>query len=249
MTLYASNDSNAQPHKQPITPNAMQTDEANKTKDIHLSRQINQTKPTATGNQPTLTIGVLGDSLSAGYGIKAEDGWVALLSQKLQQQSIKAKVINASVSGATTDAGLNMQAGLMTRLPNIVILELGANDGLQGKPLDLIEHNLRLLITRSQKAGAKVLILGVQLPPNLGKRYTQPFFALYAKLANEQNTALVPFFLEGVAGNSYYMQSDGLHPNAKAQPLILNNVWPSLNTLIKQVFHEKTLNTQRLPPL
>lgn len=192
-----------------------------------------------TNAQPKLTIGVLGDSLSAGYGIKAEDGWVALLSQKLQQQGIEANIVNGSVSGATTDAGLQMQAGLLASAPDIMILELGANDGLQGKPLGLIEHNLSVLITNAQKAGAKVLVLGVHLPPNLGKRYTQPFFEQYAKLASQHNTALVPFFLEGIAGEPQFMQSDGLHPNAKAQPLILKNIWPSLHALITQISERK----------
>ena len=197
-----------------------------------------------TNAQPKLTIGVLGDSLSAGYGIKAEEGWVALLAQKLQQEGFNAKVINTSVSGATTDAGLQMQAGLMAGAPDIIILELGANDGLQGKPLGFIEHNLSVLITNAQKAGAKVLLLGVHLPPNLGKRYTQPFFEQYAKLASKHNTELVPFFLEGVAGEPQFMQSDGLHPNAKAQPLILNNIWPSLHTLITQVLERKISQPQ-----
>lgn len=220
MTLYANNDSNAQPKV---------SSSANTTLNMHNSQIVKTDKSTST-----LTIAVLGDSLSAGYGIKAQEGWVALLSQKLQQEEIKAAVINGSVSGATTDAGLSMQAGLIARAPDIMIIELGANDGLQGKPLGLIEHNLSTLITNAQKADAKVLLLGVHLPPNLGKRYTQPFFAQYAKLAKQHNTALVPFFLEGVAGKPEYMQNDGLHPNAKAQLIILNNIWPSLQPLIAQ---------------
>ncbi len=182
-----------------------------------------------------VTIAVLGDSLSAGYGIKIDESWVALLKHQLTQKGIAAKVINGSVSGATTDAGLQMQVGLLQNAPDIVILALGANDGLQGKPLALIEQNLSVLISRAQSAGAKVLLLGVQLPPNLGRRYTEPFFAQYSALAQQYNTARVPFFLEGVAGVPALMQADGLHPNAQAQPLILNNIWPVLEALITQV--------------
>ncbi|WP_394202682.1 arylesterase [Marinagarivorans algicola] len=202
----------------------------NNSSDQHLSHEGSAVAPVSP-----ITIGVLGDSLSAGYGIKTEQGWVTLLQHQLKQAGIAAKVINSSVSGATTDAGLQMQAGLLQNAPDIVILALGANDGLQGKPLALIEQNLSVLISRAQSAGAKVLLLGIQLPPNLGRRYTEPFFAQYRTLAQQYNIARVPFFLEGVAGVPDLMQTDGLHPNAQAQPLILNNIWPVLQTLIAQV--------------
>ncbi|HEY7773027.1 MAG TPA: arylesterase [Marinagarivorans sp.] len=198
---------------------------------------LNSSEPGAGTNrngaeQGEVVIGILGDSLSAGYGLKPKQSWPDLLAERLKGHPYHAKIINASVSGATTDAGLQMQQGLLRQQPDIVIIELGANDGLQGKPLPLIAQNLATLITNAQSAGARVLLLGVRIPPNLGRRYTEPFFTQYQTLATQHQVALVPFFLEGVAGDASLMQADGLHPNAAAQAKILGNVWPALEPLL-----------------
>lgn len=177
------------------------------------------------------TIVVLGDSLSAAYGLRSDQGWVAALEDKLAQEFIEAQVINASISGATTTAGLQRLPSLLARhQPSWVILQLGANDGLQGKPVAHIRKNLNQLIELSQDSGAQVALLGVRLPPNLGARYTEPFFAMYAELAEEHHLPLVPFLLEGVAGDNTLMQGDGLHPQANAKDIIFNNVWLELKT-------------------
>ncbi|MFL0800666.1 MAG: arylesterase [Agarilytica sp.] len=178
---------------------------------------------------------ILGDSLSAAYKLAAEEGWVHLLQERLDRDGLPFSVVNASVSGATTAAGLQiLPNALSAHEPAFVLIELGANDGLQGKPVPYISRNLSSLITQSQEAGAKVVLLGIQLPPNFGSRYTQPFFAQYAALAKEFGLPLVPFLLEGVAGNADLMMRDGLHPQAKAQSLVFENVWPVLSPLLQQ---------------
>lgn len=176
---------------------------------------------------------VLGDSLSAAYNMAPEQGWVYLLQQRVQRENLPIKVINASVSGATTAAGLQiLPAALSKHTPQIVVLELGANDGLQGKPLNYIRANLQRLIQLCKNAGAEVLLLGVRIPPNYGDAYALPFFNQYAELADQYELAYLPFFLEGVAGQPDLMMADGLHPRAEAQALILENVWPSLAPLL-----------------
>lgn len=173
---------------------------------------------------------VLGDSLSAAYGIQIQEGWVYQLSLKLKDSY---RVINASISGETTDGGLRSLPGLLEKYhPEIVIIELGANDGLRGFPIDVIEKNLRQLVTLSKAITDKVLLLGIHIPPNYGKAYTEAFHKLFEKIANEHSIARVPFFLDGVATDKSLMQDDGLHPNAKAQPIILDTVWPALEPLL-----------------
>jgi len=177
------------------------------------------------------TLLIVGDSLSAAYNLAEQQGWVYLLQQRLAQSEAYQhyNVINASVGGATSAAALQrLPALLKTHQPDLVILEIGANDGLQGKPVPYITNNLKQLIEQSINSGADVILVGIRLPPNFGKRYTEPFFAQYAALAEEYQLPLVPFLLEGVAGNNALMQADRLHPTAKAQPLILDNVWPIL---------------------
>jgi acyl-CoA thioesterase I len=177
------------------------------------------------------TILVMGDSLSAGYGIKVEEGWVTLLQQELAKQ---AKVINASVSGETTSGGLTrLPAVLSQHKPDIVIIELGGNDGLRGQQLKIMQENLQTMISASQAAGAKIILAGMQIPTNYGPRYTKEFRETYAILAEENNTALIPFLLDGVATQRNLMQQDGIHPTAEAQPLILKNVLPVLMPLIQ----------------
>ncbi len=179
--------------------------------------------------QPTIL--VFGDSLSAAYGIPREAGWVNLLQQELQRSHPQYQVINASISGETATGGRQrIAAALRQHRPAIIILELGTNDGLRGAPIADIETNLTTLIQQSRKAHAKVLLLGMQLPPNYGADYTARFKALYPKLAQRYHVALVPFFLEGVAPEQF--QADNLHPIAQAQPRILQNVIQRLEPLL-----------------
>jgi len=172
------------------------------------------------------TILVLGDSLSAAHGIAQNQGWVTLMVQRLTQKTPPWKVINASISGETTSGGLTrLPALLATHKPQWVLIELGANDGLRGLQLKIMRQNLQRMIEFSQQSGAKVLLVGMMLPPNYGFTYTTPFTAMYQQLAEEQHLPLVPFLLDGVANDPRLMQYDGLHPNAAAQPVILENVW------------------------
>lgn len=190
--------------------------------------------PTTANAQEKPTILVLGDSLSAGYNIDVEQGWVELLNQKLQQEGYPHTVINGSISGDTTTQGLLRLPTLLEQHdPEIVIIELGGNDALRGTAPNLIKRNLSKLIDTSKRSGAEVLLLGIQIPPNYGQRYAQAFFDNYAQLANEKKVKLVPFFLENVGGNDDLMQDDGIHPNVKAQPLLLDNIWPQLESQIK----------------
>lgn len=174
------------------------------------------------------TIMVLGDSLSAGYGIQPQQGWVALLQKRLDQQYPKQhKVVNASVSGETTSGALARLPKLLTTYkPNIVIVELGGNDGLRGQPPQQVENNLARIIQYSQKANAKVIVLGMKMPPNYGTAYQKAFENTYKTVSQKYKVTLMPFFLKDVAGNSALMQKDLIHPNAKAQPILLNNTYP-----------------------
>ncbi len=177
---------------------------------------------------------ILGDSLSAGYGINVEDGWVRLLENRLNDKAPNSyKVINASISGNTTSMGAGRLPKLLrTHKPNIVIIELGGNDGLQGHPLKLMRTNLSNMIELSQAANAKVLLAGIQIPPNYGKRYADEFFASFGLIAEKYNVALVPFMLDDIAIHPELMQPDGVHPKAKAQPKLLDNIWLHLEKLL-----------------
>lgn len=177
---------------------------------------------------------VWGDSLSAAYRMPEEQGWVALLQDKLQAEEQPWQVVNGSVSGETTDGGLaRLPAMLASTEPDIVILELGGNDGLRGLPVSNIRENLTRMIELSQAAGARVLLAGIQIPPNYGQRYTAPFYAQFTELAKQYDLALIPFLLEGIADNSALMQNDGIHPTAEAQPMVLDIVWPVLLEMIE----------------
>ncbi len=179
------------------------------------------------------TVLVLGDSLSAEYGIARGSGWVALLQKRLQTQKIDAKVINASISGETTSGGATRLPALLKKhRPAVLVIELGGNDGLRGLSLAATEANLRNMIKAGQDAGARVLLIGMHMPPNYGARYAESFHALYGKLARERKTALVPFFLEGIATREEMFQADRIHPTAAAHPLLLDNVWPALQPLL-----------------
>tara|TARA_R110002072_G_scaffold301164_1_gene480170 strand:- start:32652 stop:33326 length:675 start_codon:yes stop_codon:yes gene_type:complete len=176
---------------------------------------------------------VFGDSLSAAYRMDEADGWVALLQERLKHEELDYHVVNGSVSGETTAGGLaRLPAVLKSSKPDLVLLELGGNDGLRGLPVRTIRQNLRQMIELSQAAGARVLLTGIQIPPNYGPRYTEPFYAQYEELAGEYGLTLIPFLLEGIAENSALMQDDGIHPTAEAQPMIVDNVWPVLIDLL-----------------
>ncbi|MDO5289549.1 MAG: arylesterase [Pseudomonadota bacterium] len=180
---------------------------------------------------------VLGDSLSAEYGIARGSGWVALLEKKLAAEKIAAQVVNASISGDTTSGGRSRLPALLARhRPAVVVIELGSNDALRGLPLEMTEANLSAMTRAAQQAGAQVLLAGMQMPPNYGASYGQRFAALYPKVAQAEKAALVPFFLKGVADRPNALelfQSDRIHPTAAAHPVILDNMWPELRKLLK----------------
>ncbi|GMQ75618.1 MAG: arylesterase [Gammaproteobacteria bacterium] len=176
---------------------------------------------------------VLGDSLSSAYGIDVDSGWVQLLQKRLQERQAGYRVVNASISGDTTSGGAaRLPRALAKHRPEIVIVELGGNDGLRGLPLSVTRANLERIIVDSQTAGARVLLLGMRLPPNYGPAYTNAFHAIYQELADRYDAARVPFLLEGIGGVDELMQADGIHPRAEAQPLMLDNVWPYLKPLL-----------------
>lgn len=176
---------------------------------------------------------VFGDSLSAAYGIEVQDGWVALLQQRLRAQGEPHTVVNASVSGETTAGGrARLPALLAQQRYAVVVLELGGNDGLRGLSLRQTEDNLRAMIRAAQGSGARVLLIGMRLPPNYGTTYTEAFAAIYPRLARELGVALVPFLLSEVATDPALMQPDRIHPRAEAQPRLLDTVWPALVPLL-----------------
>ena len=176
------------------------------------------------------TLLILGDSLSAGYGIAEDDAWPSLLQEKLVRNGSQIKVINASISGDTTRGGLNRVSRLLEKhQPRLVMLELGANDGLRGIPAAHAGQNLRAIIEKSIAAGARVLLFEMKIPPNYGQAFTEQYQAIYDELAQLEQVTLVPFFLADVIFKPNMMQSDGLHPTAAAQPLLLEHVWPFVN--------------------
>nr|WP_324730846.1 arylesterase [Pseudomonas sp. IT1137] len=179
------------------------------------------------------TVLVVGDSISAAFGLDTRQGWVALLEKRLAEQGYEHQVVNASISGDTSAGGAARLPGLLVEhQPNLVILELGGNDGLRGQAPDQLQQNLASMIEQAHDAGARVLLLGMRLPPNYGIRYTTAFAQVFATLAQEKRVAFVPFFLEGVGGVPEMMQRDGLHPAAVAQSVLLENLWPALQPLL-----------------
>lgn len=178
---------------------------------------------------------VLGDSISASYGLSVDQGWVSLLQQKLKTQEFPYQIHNESISGDTTAGGLaRIDKALSTHQPDLVLLQLGANDGLRGLSPVNMKNNLAEIIRRSQKSGAQVLLLSMRLPPNYGKRYIDLFYNVYVQLAEEMTIAFVPFVLQDIALHKELMQQDGLHPNIKAQPLIAEKVWEYLQPLLSK---------------
>ncbi|MGE6793065.1 arylesterase [Pseudomonas guineae] len=179
------------------------------------------------------TVLVVGDSISAAFGLDTRQGWVTLLEKRLIEQNFDHQVVNASISGDTSAGGAARLPALLTEhQPELVIIELGGNDGLRGQPPAQLQQNLAAMVQQSQKIGAKVLILGMRLPPNYGVRYTTAFAEVFPKVASETGADLVPFVLEGIGGVPSMVQSDGIHPTAEAQPRLLDNVWPMLKPLL-----------------
>jgi len=184
-------------------------------------------------DQPAIL--VVGDSLSAGYGIDIEQGWVALLEQRLQTQGYGYRVVNASVSGETSGGA----RGRLTKLlelhrPAVVILEIGANDGLRGLPVAQTKDNIVTMVMQVKSTGARVLLAGMQMPPNYGVKYTQEFAAVFSGVARQEKQPLIPFFLDGIALDMQLVQADGLHPTAAAQPRLLDNVWRYLQPMLRK---------------
>lgn len=176
---------------------------------------------------------VVGDSLSAEYGLPRGTGWVQLLADRLRDRGSDYRVVNASISGETTSGGRSrLPALLKQHRPKIVVLELGANDGLRGLPLNVMKDNLSAMIRMAEAAGAKLLLTGIRVPPNYGRDYSERFFGIYATLAREHKVALAPFLLEGFADSLDLFQADRVHPTVEAQPRILDNVWPALRPLL-----------------
>ena len=184
--------------------------------------------PAASAAEPPVLL-ILGDSLSAGYGMAREQSWVSLLETRLQEQGFSYRVLNSSISGDTSQGGLTRLPRLLDRYqPKIVIIELGANDGLRGIDPAVTRGNIASMIRQSQATGARVLLAGIKLPPNYGSEYLQQFESIYGDLASEFGTLLVPFFMDGIAFEPDLLQADNIHPNEKGQPLLLDNVWAVL---------------------
>ncbi|MGE0098618.1 MAG: arylesterase [Hydrogenophaga sp.] len=185
---------------------------------------------------PAPAILVVGDSLSAEYGLKRGTGWVALLEERLKREKVQARVVNASISGDTTSGGRSRLAALLRQhKPAVVVIELGGNDALRGLPNHMTRDNLAAMARSSREAGAKVLLLGMEMPPNYGAKYAQEFRQVFTTVAQAEKAALVPFFLKGVADTqdpTALFQSDRIHPNEQAQPLMRDNVWPELRKLL-----------------
>ena len=180
------------------------------------------------------TVLVWGDSLSAGYGLRPQQAWPALLEKKIADARLPHKVINASISGETTAGGRSrLPAALQTHRPSLVVIELGANDGLRGLPVATMSTNLQAMIDASREAGAKVLLIGMRMPPNYGPDYTTRFEKAFQDLARTNKLRLVPFMMEGFADQRAYFQQDGIHPVADAQPLILDTIWRELKPLLR----------------
>jgi acyl-CoA thioesterase I len=176
---------------------------------------------------------IFGDSLSAEYGLKRSTGWVSLLQDRLKSEGFPHRIINASISGETTAGGLSRLAGLVKKhQPAAVVIQLGANDGLRGLPVSQTERNLKRMLEISTANGAKAVIVGIRVPPNYGAQYTTQFDNLFTKLGQQTNTPVVPFFFEGFAEKTDFFQADGIHPNEKAQPMMLNIVWPALKPVL-----------------
>lgn len=192
------------------------------------------------------TVLVFGDSLSAGYGIDVDRSWTALLQSRLEAQGYEHRVINASISGETTEGGkTRIGQALRNFAPDVVVLELGGNDGLRGFPPAVMKENLRNIIETSRSAGAEVVLLGIRIPPNYGSRYTEAFERVYKELADELDVPWIAFFMDGVALQDSLMQDDGIHPNEEAQPILLDNAWPVIRAALGSAEQVSTTDAGR----
>ena len=179
------------------------------------------------------TVLIFGDSLSAGYGIDVDQSWAALLQARLEEQGYEHRVVNASISGETTEGGAERIGPALTNFePALIILELGGNDGLRGFPPERMRGNLEKIITASKASGAAVVLLGIRIPSNYGPRYTQAFESVFRETAEALDVPWIEFFMEGIALDDELMQADGIHPNAAAQPMLLDNAWPIIETAL-----------------
>jgi len=202
---------------------------------VHAStpRTAGQTAVTAKQDVSSPVLLVMGNSLSAGYGMAVDATWVALLQRRLKDQGYDYHVVNASISGETTAGALSrLPRALSLHSPAVVVLELGGNDGLRGLPIRQIRENFQAMIEQSQAAGARVVLVGIRMPPNYGATYADQFHALYTQLARQYGMPLVDFFLDGVAQDPALMLPDDIHPNAAAQPRLLDNLWPALRAVL-----------------
>jgi acyl-CoA thioesterase I len=202
---------------------------------LTMSMSVSTTALAAEGAPKTVL--VMGDSLSAEYGLPRGTGWVALLAERLRTEKLEASIVNASISGDTTSGGRSRLGALLARYqPEVVIIELGGNDALRGMPLGQTEDNLTAMLLAAQQSGAKVLLLGMEVPPNYGRDYATRFTGLFDKVAKTHKAALVPLMLKGIADDpdpTRWFQPDRIHPLAQAHPIILNNLWPALKKLLK----------------
>jgi acyl-CoA thioesterase I len=197
-----------------------------------LPAQAQDVKPTQKKSDANILI--VGDSLSAEYGLVRGKGWVALLGSRLTERGVKHQIVNASISGETTSGGRTRFNDLLQKhKPNYVVLQLGANDALRGLPITQTEANLKSMVVDAKKMGASVVIIGIQIPPNYGKSYTEAFKVIFPNIATEQKTDLVPFMLEGFADKPEFFQKDRIHPNESAHPIILNLIWPAIAKAMK----------------
>ncbi len=188
---------------------------------------------TAAQADDTPTVLIFGDSLSAGYGLDVDQSWGALLQQRLEEQGYEHRVVNASISGETTEGGATqIDSAIATFSPQLIILELGGNDGLRGFPPARIKANLLAIAERARASGAGVVLLGIRIPTNYGSRYTQAFEAVYGEVATELGIEWIEFFMEGVALNDELLQEDRIHPNEDAQPILLDNAWPVIRATL-----------------
>jgi len=201
---------------------------------VHVAAAWLMVAAAASAHSAPKTVLVLGDSLSAEYGLARGTGWVALAEKKVRDLKLDAEIVNASVSGETTSGGRSRLRALLTKhKPALVVIELGANDGLRGLPVAAAQANLKAMADTAGKSGAKVMLVGMRIPPNYGRDYSDKFYAMYGTLSRELKAPLVPFMLDGVAEKTEMFQPDRLHPLAEAHPTILNNIWPVLEKSIK----------------
>jgi acyl-CoA thioesterase-1 len=181
------------------------------------------------------TVLIFGDSLSAGYGIDVDQSWTTLLQERLQKQGYEHRVVNASISGETTEGGATrIYSAIETFEPDVIVLELGGNDGLRGFPPSRMKSNLEKIVRTSKESGAEVVLLGITIPPNYGRKYIEMFEDVYRQVAEEHDVPWIEFFMEGVALDEELMQGDGIHPNAAAQPILLDNAWPIISEALAQ---------------